>query len=97
MSRKRKRDPPPALDTFTFSKAEVTNGLQRSALAVMEHVEGTRVVRQTAVVAAPVPERPHRDFEDIEDLLGDSVNVQSLRDSDEVINQYIQGPGHHRS
>ena len=99
MSRKRKREQLPTLDTFTFSAAEVAHGLQRNALAVVEHVEGSKVVRQTAVVAAPAPQvqRPQRDFEDIQDLLGNSVDVESLRNSDEVIRHYIQGPGRQRT
>ena len=99
MSRKRKRERPPPLDTFTFSAAEVAHGLERNALATMEHVEGSKVVRQTAVVAAPMPkiQRPQRDFEDIQDLLGNDADVQSLQHSDEVTHHYIQGPGRLRA
>ena len=67
---------------------------------VVQHADGPRVVRETAVVAvaepmpAPeVPSGPQRDFQDIHALLGDSDDIIELQNSEEVIHHYIQAPG----
>lgn len=92
MGRKHKRNVPAETDTFTFSPAEVSASQASSAHANIQHIEGGRTVRQMAVVAAP-EEVVGRDFVDIRDLLGDTDDVRNLQDSEEVINQYIEGPG----
>lgn len=92
MGRKRKRNVPVETDTFTFSPAEVSASQAGSAHADIQHIEGGRTVRQMAVVAAP-EEVVGRDFVDIRDLLGDTDDVRNLQNSEEVINQYIEGPG----
>ena len=65
----------------------------------MEHVEGSKVVRQTTVIPAPELQvlKPQRNFEGIRDFLGDTTDIQELKNSEEVIHHYIQGLGHHRA
>ena len=96
MSRKRKLVDRSAHNSFTFPADHVPQTSKRNAVVLMEHASGSKVVRQTAVVADPEPVPParvHRDFEDIQDLLGDSEDVETLQHSDEVIHHYIQASG----
>lgn len=95
MSRKRKN--PPDHNTFYIDQNDVAD---RDAVAVVERVQGSRIIRQTTVLAAPEPLAPiqpaFRDFDDIRAVLGDAPEIQDLENSEEVIQQYIQAPGERR-
>ena len=100
MSRKRKLADRLVQDAFTIPADHGLQDSGRDAFIIMEHTSGSRVVRQTVLIAAPdsiepvEPVQAHRDFDNIEDLLGDTEDVETLQNSDEVIHHYIQAPGH---
>ena len=86
--------------TFYIDQADVAD---RDALAVVERVQGSRVIRQTALLPAPEPKPSTpvlpatRDFDDIKSVLGDMPDLEALANSDEVIEHYIQAPGEQRT
>lgn len=90
MSRKRKRNLPVAI-----SFSVVPSHAQASGYAVVEHVEGAKVIRETAPLQIPKVSRAlPKDFQGIKDLLGDGDDIRDLQASQEVIEHYIQQPGH---
>ena len=95
---KRKRPGVPSQDTFTFTAAQIAQSSQTGARVVVQHADGPRVVRETAVVtvaepmpAPEVPSGPQRDFQDIHALLGDSDDIIELQNSEEVIHHVLKG------
>lgn len=95
--RKHKHEVAVEADHFTFTPAEVAASTVHNTVAVVQHMEGWRTVTQVAAIAEPEQvARPLHDFDDIRDLLGDTEDTRNLQNSEEVINQYIEGPGHHR-
>lgn len=95
MSRKRKAQDH---NTFYFDQSEVAD---RDALAVVQRVKGSKIIRQTTVLAAPEPvavpaQDVPRDFDDIQTILGDTQDINGLANSNEVTEQYIKAPRERR-
>lgn len=93
MARKRKFVDQAAA-TFYIEQSELSG---HETLAVVERIQGSKIIQDKAIVTAPKPEyTPEpvlKDFEDVQTLLGNKEDIQRLANSDEVIQQYIQTPG----
>lgn len=91
MSRKRKATQDAS--TFYIDQNDIAD---RDALVVLERVQGTRTIRQTAVVAAPEPAPPPKpdpiNCDGLYTMLGEGIDAEHLANADEIIEQYIQAP-----